>query len=147
MHQSVINEMLQNIPDPQMREMYGSIVNAKYTSQVRCMSNKCKDRVIAYIDTNQDVHENNPLTDKKTGAYKSGLSSSRMRMDGYWGFHCYCGNYSILAQEERGIIGAGPPNKRDLETIADKLRRRKSNPLPDKSGATVVDGFKIEDIN
>lgn len=157
--QSVINQMLKNIPDSKARQMYGQLLNRKLTKRVLCLSRACGGRVIAYIDDKNNCHEEKPLLKQitvrpkkgkipaiKTKKYVSGLSSSRLRLDGKWGFHCYCGNRSILAREEKGIIGMTPPTKRDLEEIASRLGRRREPVVASPAKVQEVDGFRVEDI-
>ena len=147
--QNIIKDMLGNITDPKMREVYGSIVSGKIVAQVRCMSNRCKGHIIAYIDDNGKVDETQPVLDAKGkyGLYKSGLEGSRIRLDGQLGFRCYCGNSSILCEEEQGIITPARPSQEDLQNIAARLSLRR-NPLmyAPKNGKAKIDGFVIEEV-
>lgn len=147
--QDVINDMLGNIKDPGLRGVYGAILSGKIVAQVRCMSDRCKGRVIAHIDEQGAVTETPPVLDPKGkyGLYKSGFEGVRERLDGQLGFRCYCGNSSVLCEEEQGIITPARPTQEDLNKIAERLSRRKViNPYLPKDGKTNIDGFVIEEI-
>lgn len=147
-NQNVAKDMLQNIQDPQMREVYGNILSGKVVAQVRCMSKNCKGRVIGFLDDSGKISETPPVVDKKgkNGIYSSGLEGSRYRLDGVMGFRCYCGNNSVLCEEEKGIITPARPSQEDLQKIADRLSRRTHNLYEPKNGKATVDGFIIEDV-
>lgn len=123
---TLINEMLKNIPDPKKRQFYADIARGKFDRQIRCMSESCKGKVIGYLMANGYAMENPGTFNKKLGRPNSGLRSKRERLDGVLGFSCYCGNSSIMAPEEEGIITAATPSAHDLETIATKLSKRKN---------------------
>lgn len=153
-NQNVAKDMLQNIQDPKLREVYGSILSGRIVGLVHCLSKICKGRVIATIDDNGKVDETEPVLNKtlaKKGApsvmglYSSGLEGSRVRLDGQMGFRCYCGNNSILCEEEKGIITPARPSGEDLQKIANRLRRRTITYTP-KNGKTEIDGFVIEEV-
>lgn len=146
--QNVIKDMLGNIQDPKLRGVYGSIISGKIIAQVKCLSDRCKGRVIAFVDESGKVDEAEPRIDPKGayGLYNSGLEGSRQRLDGQWGFRCYCGNNSVLCEEEKGIITPARPSQADLEKIAQRLSRRKTNIYLPKNGKTNIDGFVIEEV-
>lgn len=154
--QNVINDMLKNIPDPKMRNVYGSIVKGDIVAQVHCLSDTCKGRVIAYITSDGKVEETPPEANKQPKGnealveqklYKSGLSGHRLRFDGQIGFRCYCGNASVLCAEEKGIIKPSRPTEQDLNTIATRLQKRNGRDIyPTVKGKTEVDGFLIEEV-
>lgn len=76
---------------------------------------------------------------------KAWLRSSRHRFDGHMGFQCWCGQDSLLAEAEKGVIGEAPPTREDLGAIYEKLQVKKPNYKPFQ-GATFVDGFEIREI-
>ncbi|MFA5937323.1 MAG: hypothetical protein WC822_05635, partial [Candidatus Paceibacterota bacterium] len=82
----------------------------------------------------------------KYGLYNSGLEGSRQRLDGQWGFRCYCGNNSVLCEEEKGVITPARPSQADLQKIAERLSHRKTNTYLPKNGKTNIDGFVIEEV-
>lgn len=143
---NVVNNMLKNLPAP-MRQAYGSIVNGDVTHLVHCDSKKCKGKIIAHIMTDGRVIETQLVIDPKGkyGRYSSGLEGSRQRLDGNWGFRCYCGNNSILSSQEQGHIGAGAPSKEDIMTIANKVQRKPTK-ISTKGGKISVDGFTLEQV-
>lgn len=146
--QNVVKDMLKNIKDPKLRGVYGSIISGKIVAQVKCMSARCNGRVIAYIDETGKVDETAPKVDTKGkyGLYSSGLEGTRQRFDGQVGFRCYCGNSSILCEEEKGIITPARPSQADLEKIAQRLSQRNTNAYLPKNGKTNIDGFVIEEV-
>lgn len=146
-NQNVAKDMLQNISDPRMREVYGNILSGKIVAQVRCMA-KCKGRVIAIIYDNNNIEELPPVIDRKSknGIYSSGLEGSRIRLDGQLGFRCYCGNSSILCQEEQGVITPARPTDADITKIANRLSRRTGNEYKPRGGKIKIDSFVIEDV-
>lgn len=147
LHDNVVEDMLANITDPKLRDAYGEIINGKTTHFVHCNSVACGGRVIAYINADGLVRETKPVLsdDALKGVYSSGLEGSRQRLDGHLGFRCYCGNNSILADEEKGIIDANVPSKQDLYRVADRLSRRTRIALP-TVGDITIDGFTKEKI-
>lgn len=147
---TVIQEMLKNIPDPKLRENYGRLLSGQIVKQVMCMSKVCKGRVIATLDAAGAVTETKPVIDPKGkyGLYTSGLEGSRQRFDGALGFRCYCGNNSILCEEEKGVLNPlmpVPPSEDDLLTIATRLSKR-TQKLPLVGPVVNIDGFKIEEV-
>lgn len=144
---NLVADMLRNIPDPKMREQYGRLISGAIVQVVRCMSDTCNGRIIANISDAGIVTETQPelSEDGAFGLYSSGLEGSRLRFDGRLGFRCYCGNNSILCEEEKGIITPAPPSEDDLHTIALRLSKRTNIILPEV-GKQTVDGFIIEDV-
>ena len=147
-HNKIIQDMLGNINDPKMRSVYGRIISGDIVKQIECWSDNCKGRVIATVDSKGAVEETPPVVDPegKNGIYSSGLEGSRQRFDGQIGFRCYCGNNSILCEEEKGVITPARPSMEDLEKIAERLERRKPNLYPVNKGKQNVDGFVIKDV-
>lgn len=185
--QNVVKEMLINIKDPNLRAVYGGIINGTVVSQVSCTSEDiieerelpvvdndgkpvtykigskrgqpkmelqqvvvkygCKGRVIALIDDKGAVTETEPVADP-TGnqTYCSGLEGSRQRFDGQMGFRCYCGNNSILCEEEKGVITPARPTANDLQKIANRLSKRQDNIYIPNEGKTEIDGFIITEL-
>jgi hypothetical protein len=151
---NAVKEMLANVPDPQLRSMYGNIANGQIAAVVRCMSETCKGNIIAHITAAGRVEETPPVANKTLrnaatkaqAVYKSGLEGHRQRLDGEWGFRCYCGNVSVLAPEEKGVITPARPSESDLVKIADRLGKRKGDPYAWKNGKKEVDGFVIEEM-
>ena len=143
---TIIEDMLKNLPDSQ-RKAYGAIVNGEITHLVHCDSKTCKGKVIAHIYADGRVVETDLVIDKKGkyGLYSSGLEGSRQRLDGNWGFRCYCGNNSILAEAEQGQIGRGAPSKENIETIAQRLSKKPTK-VAIKGDKIAVDGFTVEKV-
>lgn len=186
--QNVLKDMLANIKDPKLREVYGAIVSGKIIGEVHCNSEDvsgtqdvpvlgkdgevvlyqrgdkkgevkterknvitrkgCKGRTIAYIDESGKVQEAEPEKSPEGayGLYSSGLEGSRIRLDGQLGFRCYCGNNSILCKEEKGIITPARPSTEDMQTIANRLSKRKVNLYVPEDGKTNIDGFTIVEV-
>ena len=144
MQDKIIKDMLANISDPSLQSMYGSILAGDIIARVHCLSDTCNGTVIATIDKLNVVSETAPI--EKDGVYISGLEGSRKRFDGQIGFRCYCGNESILCDEERSIITPARPTKDDLTLIANRLSGRKGDPYQKINGTIVVDMFAIEDV-
>lgn len=107
----------------------------------------CKGRVIANISADGRVTETEPVKDEtgKYGLYSSGLEGSRLRLDGQLGFRCYCGQNSILCEEEQGVITAVPPSESDLNTIALRLSKRTNIIVPAEVTAK-KEGFRVVDV-
>lgn len=150
---NIIKDVISNISDPKLRELYGQIINDSITHQVKCTSRVCRERVVGYIFANGVVKDNllldavgSPKLDKKTGLPVSGIRSSRQRFDGQRGFQCWCGNNSILAQEEKGVITSSVPTKSDFEKIANRLMSRGKLKIPKINGKTDIDGFIVEEV-
>lgn len=107
----------------------------------------CKGRVIAVISKNGKVTETEPVAseDGPNGIYSSGLEGSRIRLDGTLGFRCYCGQNSILLEEEQGVITNRLPSEADLNTIALRLSKRTNIIIPEHVKAQ-KEGFAVEDV-
>ena len=153
---SVVADMLRNLP-PQQQQAYGDIVNGNVTHLVKCDSDYCKGRVIGHLMSDGRVVEANLKTPTKSelkgaekakisyGMYTSGLEGSRQRLDGNWGFRCYCGNNSVLSEQEQGIITAGAPTQKDIYQIADNIQRKPTK-VTQSGGKLSVDGFTLEKV-
>lgn len=144
---NLIQDMLRNIPDPKMREQYGRLLSGKVVKMVLCLSEHCNGRPIATIDVNGKVTEMQPeeSADGAYGLYSSGLEGSRIRLDGTLGFRCYCGNSSILLEEEQGVITNRPPSEQDLNTIALRLSKRTKIIIPEHIKAK-KEGFSVQEV-
>ena len=73
--------------------------------------------------------------------------SVRYRQDGEWGFQCLCGNYSLLAKAEEGIVkqDGKPPSSAGIQEIAKRLDRGlKSEPKITNEGRE-IDNFIIKE--
>lgn len=147
MNDNLVKDMLKNIPDPKLREQYGRLIAGDIVAVVKCLSDSCDGRVIANVSADGRVTETQPLADEDGayGRYSSGLEGSRMRLDGTLGFRCYCGNNSILLEEEKGVITASPPSEQDLNTIALRLSKRKNIIVPEHIRAK-KEGFAVEGV-
>lgn len=121
-----LNEMLKKIEDPQARTFYADIIKGKMKNQVKCMSESCNGNIVGFLSINGKIVERNN-DDYKTVGPKWGISSFRMRPDGVMGFCCWCGNSSIKAPEEEGIVGAGMPTKEEMAEVFDKISKRDKN--------------------
>ncbi len=157
---SLINNMLQNIPDPKLRETYGAIASGKFSIAVYCMNpmrlpgekkNAHKMGVlIGYIDLKGRCVDE-PVA-HKNGTVVSGIETSRDRFDGRKGFKCYCGNWSIQAPEEQPTFeksnnAALPPTREGLEEIFAAITKSgKVQGYNFINGVMEYDGFKLEEI-
>lgn len=134
-----IQEMFRTIPDPRLRKQLADIMTSKAVAQVRCMSDKCKGRLIGLI--NQDGAVSAVANDKG----EAFLRSSRHRLDGFMGFECWCGNDSRLAKQEKGHIGAVAPSKTALEKVWSNVQHKPSE-YPTVDGKQNIDGFEIRSL-
>lgn len=135
-----LKEMVQAIENPGLRKQFEMIVTGKIISQVRCLSRKCKGRVIGVKYTDgQWVTSPNAIK-------KSGLVSHRERFDGNTGFACRCGNRSIVAAQEEGVIGGNVPSRKDLAKIYNKVQKSPTKKTEALDGSVTVDGFQIEPV-
>lgn len=149
--------MLKNISDPSLRETYGNILSGKYRFLVYCLDPQInpvtkkpfhkKDTLIGYITESNKVIDN-PVLNKK-GQLISGIETSRDRFDGRKGFRCYCGNWSIQAPEEEGVLQQSaiplPPTQSDLIKIHENIQSSGKGPLEFINGRAEYDGFAIEE--
>jgi len=144
---NLVKDMLRNIPDPKMREQYGRLLSGEIAQEVHCLSDNCKGRIIAYIGKNGKVTEAEPIAgeDGPNGIYTSGLEGSRIRLDGTLGFRCYCGQNSILLEEEQGVITNRLPSESDLNTIALRLSKRTNIIIPEHVKAK-KEGFAVVEV-
>lgn len=157
---SLIKGMIQNIPDPKLRETYGAIASGKFSIAVHCMEPQklpgekknahAKGILIGYIDfKGRAVDE--PVA-REDGTVVSGIETSRDRFDGRKGFKCYCGNWSIQAPEEQPTFEksgnpALPPTREGLEQIFAAITKSgKVQGYDFINGVMEYDGFKLEEI-
>ena len=152
---ATIKGMLNNISDPGMRATYASILNGDFPYKVYCMNPQKnskgklfhkKGALIGYMDGKHKCIDE-PRIDNN-GVPVSGIETSRDRLDGRKGFRCYCGNWSIEAREEQGSIQrgliTGPPTKKDILTIHDKLQKSgKKLGMQFSGGVAEYDGFLV----
>lgn len=154
---AALHEMLAQLPQNQQRA-YAHIVSGKISHQVHCDSDICQGEVVAYIYVDGAdakgkiqyrvepvIKDNISLTPGRSQPATMKLRSSRLRLDGQYGFECSCGNDSRLAEHERASIGydGKPPTRQGLEDIYTQLKKRPTN-YPEIDGVRHVDGFRIE---
>jgi hypothetical protein len=145
---AVLNEMLKQLPK-ETRKTLANVVSGKITHQVRCESDICKGEVIGYFypdgvdDNGRPKYRVEPVT--VDGKMK--LRSVRKRLDGHYGFQCWCGQDSRLAAPEQDSIGydGQPPTRQGLEDIYARLQKKPAH-YPEVNGARDVDGFSIERV-
>lgn len=135
MNDKAIQSIIDNIDDPQLKAQLSNIAGGNIIKNVFCT--KCK-KVIAHI-----YHDGQIIEIKNSE--KSGCLSSRKRFDGFMGFSCRCGNWSIQSKQEQGIITADMPTKEDLQKIAERINKNPSS-YKEQDGAIEVDGFIIQDL-
>lgn len=133
-----ISKIINNIDDPNLKKTLLNVAGGNIVKQVKCMSKTCKGAVIAQI------YHDGQIVEVKNSE-KSGCLSSRKRFDGYLGFSCRCGNWSIQSKQEQGIMGPDLPSKEDLQKIAERINKNPSS-YQEQNGAIEVDGFIIEDF-
>lgn len=158
-HDSVLNGMLKNIKDPKLRETYGAIISGKFPYKVYCMNPQKLEGekkpahdvgvLVGYIDLKGRVIDE-PVA-RKDGTPISGVETSRDRFDGRKGFKCYCGNWSIQAPEEQGVMKAtrlpSPPTREDMVKIHENLTASgKAMGMNFDQGFMEYDGFRIEEV-
>lgn len=157
--QNTISEMLNNIPDPKLRETYGAILAGKMGHKVYCMAPQKlpgetrqahkKGVLIGYIDLkNRAIDE---PTVREDGTVVAGIASSRDRFDGRKGFSCHCGNWSIQAPEEQPTFkkngSANAPTQEGLAEIFAALTKSGKTPgYQFVNGSMEYDGFKVEEM-
>lgn len=134
-------EILDNIKDERQRQQVKNILQSNVTHFVKCMSDKCKGRIVAEIDNNGKI---NPTVDKDGKMY---LRAIRPRLDGYYGFQCWCGNDSRLCTAEKGVKGIehNSVTKNDIEQVYKGLQKKPVS-YPEKNGIQDIDNFRIEKI-
>lgn len=140
MNNEQIKKILNRFPDKQRQDVE-NILYGKIVKQVKCLSKKCKGRIIAYIYSNGKIRE---IGDEKGLIY---LRASRRRLDGELGFQCWCGNDSRLCEAEKGNKGIenNAVQKSDLHEVFAKLEKNPKQ-YPPINGKQEVDKFLIEDI-
>lgn len=132
-----LQSMVQSIENPAVRQQYEMIIGGQIVAEVCCNSKICKGRVIGHR-----YHDGQWITANETK--RSGLMSHRERFDGQLGFRCRCGNDSIVAAQEKDIIGAAAPSKKDLMTIFGRVQESPTVVKQESAGAFTVDGFTIK---
>lgn len=134
-----LQELLDNVKDPNLRAQYEALANSDDVARVFCLSKTCKGRQIGVLNTLGQWQGVKPTK-------KSGLLSSRDRFDGNTGFRCRCGNSSITSAAEDGIITGEAPTRNDMAKIYKNQQTMAADITEHKDGTTTVDGFKIEII-
>jgi hypothetical protein len=69
------------------------------------------------------------------------IISFRHRLDDKFGFECICGNSSILAKAEAGIITGEKPTREDIKEVINRLNKEVRT-----TSSKVVDYFTIEEV-
>jgi len=127
--------------DPGIAKILGGIITGEIVSNVRCMSSKCKGRLIGQIYKDGTIRE---VADKEGKVY---LRASRKRLDGFYGFECWCGANSKIAKQEEGILfhTGNTPSKTDVERIYEGIQKHPSK-YANVNGSINVDGFLMEGV-
>lgn len=148
-----LQQMVQAIEDPATREHYAHIISGQISHELHCDSRLCMGRVIAHKYHDGQWVGDVPAKIVKKGNEKKGifpvlsqLETYRIRFDGQTGFKCGCGNTSILAAAEDGVIGPAPPSKNDLRKIYGNLQEQPGNYQEAMDGSIQVDGFTIRPV-
>lgn len=139
-NEATILQMIDKVDDPKIKNVLNNVVNGRIVTQIRCLSEVCKGKVIGHIYHDGQVIEVSSMNDN---GVVSGVLSSRKRFDGYMGFRCACMNNSILCEAEDGIIADRVPTKDDLAEIAESLKRNPPKYF-EKNNAIEIDGFIME---
>ena len=141
MRRSDATKILDNIHDLKQRSVVANILDAKFTHNIRCLSKKCKGRIIGHLDTKGKVI---PTTDNKGRMF---MRASRNRLDGFFGFECGCGNDSRIAEAERGVPGFinALPTKENIERVWGRLKVKPAVFI-EHNGKQEIDKFLIEKI-
>lgn len=141
MRTSDVAKILENIQDPNQKRQLENILTGKIVKRIRCMSSKCKGRIIGEVYTNGKI---NPTIQKDGLMY---LRATRQRLDGFLGFQCWCGNDSRLCLAEKGVQGIeqNAITKTDLEEVWSRLQKKPVD-YPIIAGKQSVDNFLIEQL-
>ena len=144
-----LKTLIRNVADPKLRKHISDVISGQVAFRVVCTRPQ-KDQqspdgtkhpanmVIGHIYTNGRAV---PVPDDDGRMW---MRSYRDRLDGNRGFKCWCGNDSIKAKEEQGVIGPSVPTKDDLETVFGRVQDKPSYPV--RNGTQLVDGFRIERV-
>lgn len=153
MQNKIAQAILAKMPQGQ-RKAISDIISGQIVAQVFCNSEDaykgtgkkkkltregCKGRLIGNIYKDGAFRA---VSDEDGKMY---CRASRHRLDGNWGFECWCGNDSRLSKHEKGVPGLenNSVQKEDIELVFKKLETDPANyPLID--GAQEVDGFTIK---
>lgn len=134
----VLEEMIKSQP-PSARRVLADVIKGKIVKEIRCKSKNCKGAVIGH------VYANGRLVEAENKKKDSGALSFRQRYDGFIGVRCRCGNSSIIAEQEDGIVGSHVPSKHDLENIFSNIQQKPPK-HPVRAGKQIVDGFEFKEV-
>lgn len=136
-----LKNILGKITDPTQRKIISDILTGRIVKVVKCTSDQCKDRVVANIYSDNKVK---PVVDEDGRMY---LRAFRVRLDGYLGFQCWCGNDSRLCEAEKGVTGIenNSVQKEDIEEVLARLEAKPAKYLI-KNGKQKIDNFIIEQL-
>lgn len=128
-----VNELLAHLPYRE-KQRYLKRLKNKIVKEIYC---SCSDEVLAEVDTDGVVNE----TDGR-------LLASKIRIDGFMGFQCLCGNDSRQSTQEVGLESFGTPNPSNVD-VEEALRRVKDSPsvYPIIEGVQHIDGFRIVEVS
>lgn len=162
MQSQIAKEMLNNIPDPRMRKLYGDILAGRKNLAVYCMNPAKvygkralvhpKEYLIGYVEPSGHVLDS-PSVDEDRN-FVAGIETSRDRLDGRKGFKCYCGNTSIRSEEEQQVLGSyaevpiisTPPTREQLTSVFELVQKNKKGQLQFVDGAANYDGFMLKEV-
>lgn len=101
---------------------------------------KCKQSGMISIIENHDPMLKQKYIADWGNSKANNIISFRHRLDDKFGFECICGNYSILAKAEAGILIGEKPSKEDIKEVITRLNKEV------RTTSNKVDGFKIEEV-
>ena len=135
-----LKTILDRLPNEQ-RQTLADIITGAVTHNVYCMSPTCKGDLIAHIYKTDD-----PLRPSVRGTDERYLSFC-VRIDGFWGFQCLCGNDSRQAPQETDELTL-EHGLLEGEMLQALLSRVAANPsvYPKNGSIQEIDGFQIETL-
>jgi len=102
--------------------------------------NKCKQSGIVSVIKNQDPMLKQKYIIDWSNSKGNNIISFRHRLDDKFGFECICGNSSILARAEKGVITENKPSREDISEVITRLNKEV------RTTSNKVDGFTIEEV-
>lgn len=168
-----LKDLLSGIQDPGLRAQLEESISGVVVAEVRCLSEDIEDMVevpvtdkkgepVLKLDGTPKTKQEKQIVrpgckgrvighrmnsgnwvDVPNSSPKWGLNSTRARLDGQMGFSCRCGQYSIVAEAEDGVIGGSVPRRDDLIKVHQNLQKKPTKVTRTVDGATEVDGFKV----
>lgn len=142
----LVDDIIKVLPQSQRQTILNTIHGVN-THRVYCDSKvkgRCRNRFVGYMQSLNGERRFEPIREDDGKMY---IRSWRPRLDGQFGFLCWCGNDTRISKHEEGEFDhkGRQPDKAGYEKIFNRLQVSPPG-YTERNGKTLVDGFRLEAI-